>query len=168
VNGQVRTVDTIPTLLDLLGIEPPKIAELDGVSLMPFVKTGKAEGIIAYMEHLHEDRVFGCQQALCDGKYKFIRSLTTGSEELYDLKYDTNEYVNLLNSSAVPYGNVRKTTTLDDPITTDTLVEWRRTLNHYLLDYPAPTRTIRKPKKKLDDAGRKEVDDRLRALGYIQ
>ncbi len=168
VEGQVRTVDTIPTLLDLLGIEPPKIAELDGVSLMPFVKTGKAEGLIAYMEHLHEGRVFGCQQAICDGRYKFIRSLTTGSEELFDLKYDPNEYVNLLNSLAVPYGKVRKTTTLEDPLSADTLVKWRRTLNHYLLDYPSPTRTIRKPKKELDKAGRTEVDDRLRSLGYIQ
>lgn len=165
VKGPTRTVDTIPTLLDLLGIEPPKIAELDGVSLIPFLKTGKTEGIITYMEHLHEGRVFGCQQALFDGRYKFIRSLTTGSEELYDLKYDPNEYVNLLNSSAVPYGKVRKTTILEEPMTAEVLVEWKRILNHYLLNYPSPSRTIRKPKKELDDAGRREVDERLRSLG---
>lgn len=168
VKGQVRTVDTVPTLLELLGIEPPKIAELDGISLMPFVKTGKAEGLVAYIEHLHEGRVFGCQQALCDGRYKFIRSLVTGAEELYDLKYDPNEYVNLLNTSALPLRSIRETTVLEDYPTVEKLAEWRRELNKYLLQVPPPTRTIRKPKKELDEAGRREVDDRLRSLGYIR
>lgn len=168
VKGQVRTVDTIPTLLELLGIEPPKIAELDGVSLMPFVKTGKAEGLVAYMEHLHEGRVFGCQQALCDGRYKFIRSLVSGAEELYDLKYDPNEYVNLLATSALPLRNIRESTVLEDYPTAETLAEWRRELNKYLLEVPPPTRMIRRPKKELDEEGRRRVDQILRELGYIQ
>ena len=57
---------------------------------------------------------------------------------------------------------------LEDPISFETLVEWRRVLNHYLLDVPPPTRTIRKPKRALDEVGRREVDERLRDLGYIQ
>jgi arylsulfatase A-like enzyme len=164
----VRTVDTVPTILDLCGIEPPRIAELDGVSLLPSIKQGRAEGLVAYMEHLHEGRVFGCQQALCTGRYKYIRSLTTGSEELYDLRYDPHEYVNLLNSSAVPFGKIRESTVLEEPVSQEKLVEWRRTLNRYLLDVPPPTRTIRKAKKALDEEGIKEVERRLASLGYIQ
>ena len=134
ITGQVRTVDTVPTILDLCGIDPPEKVEFDGVSLLPFIKKGKAEGLIAYIEHLQEDRQFGCQQALCTGRYKFIRSLTTGAEELYDLKYDPEEYINLLNSSAVPYGMRRKATILEDPVTFETLVKWRKELNKYLLN----------------------------------
>lgn len=140
VKGQVRTVDIVPTILDLCGIEPPKKAKFDGVSLLPFIKTGKSEGLVAYIEHLQEDRQFGCQQALCTGRYKFIRSLTTGAEELYDLKYDPEEYINLLNSSAIPYGMRRKSTILEDPVTHETLVEWRKELNRYLLGVPKLSR----------------------------
>lgn len=168
VKGQIRTIDTVPTMLALCGIASPEMAELDGVSLVPFIEKGEAEGLIAYMEHLHEGRVLGCQQGLCTGRYKFIRSLTTGSEELYDLRYDPNEYVNLLNSSAVPYGKIRKSTILEDPISFEALVEWRKRLNRYLLDVPPPTRTIRKPKKALDEEGLKEIERRLASLGYIQ
>lgn len=167
VKGQVRTVDTIPTLLDLLGIEPFEMAELDGVSLLPSVKTGKAEGLIAYLEHLHEGRVFGCQQGFCDGRYKFIRSLVTGAEELYDLNWDPNEYLNLLCTPALPLRHIHESTILEEYPTVEKLAEWRRLLNKYLLEVPPPTRSVRKPKKELDEAGRREVDDRLRSLGYI-
>jgi arylsulfatase A-like enzyme len=55
VEGQVRTVDTVPTILDLCGIEPPRIAELDGVSLLPSIERGRAEGLVAYMEQVHKE-----------------------------------------------------------------------------------------------------------------
>lgn len=145
VKGQVRTIDFVPTILDLCSIEPPKEAELDGVSLLPFIKTGKAEGLVAYIEHMAEWRQYGCQQALCVGRYKFIRSLTTGAEELYDLEWDPEEKVNLLHSSIVPFGERRESTIpkLEETPSAGLLVEWRRILNTYMLDLPTRARHVK-------------------------
>ena len=44
IPGMVRTVDIVPTLVDLAGFESD--GAFDGISLLPFIDSGKAEGLI--------------------------------------------------------------------------------------------------------------------------
>ena len=41
IEGQVRSIDIMPTLLELLELPVP--AELDGTSLIPFIETGRQQ-----------------------------------------------------------------------------------------------------------------------------
>ena len=86
-NNPVCLVDLYPTLVDLCDIEAP--VNLDGESLLPILrdpekKTGR---IVATL--------FGPGNvSLRDERFRYIR-YADGSEELYDIKVDPNEWNNL-------------------------------------------------------------------------
>jgi choline-sulfatase len=93
VSDPVRSVDLMPTVLDLLGIAPPK--GISGVSLTPLmagtVRTLDLEG---YAEALYPLHHFGWSEARAwrAGRYKVIDA---PRPELYDLDRDPHETTNL-------------------------------------------------------------------------
>jgi len=89
----VRTVDVLPTLLDLLQIPPP--VSLAGASLVSRM-TGAARGPLrdAYIETMFPRDRFGWSElrAIRSGRFKAIAA---PRPELYDLEVDPSESVNI-------------------------------------------------------------------------
>lgn len=98
---QIRTVDVLPTILDLLQIPPSKTHKpLSGRSLMPiiggeesahrlaFTETGGIEGPNPSPDHPNI-------KAVRDGRWKLIYNSSTNGFELYDLESDPAELRNV-------------------------------------------------------------------------
>ncbi len=95
VRQQVRHVDLLPTVTDLLGVKAP--TPIDGISLMPLVRGSgrrdRTDGPISYAEsqfgHLH----FGWSpwRSVRDGAWKYIDG---PAPELYQLSRDPGERTN--------------------------------------------------------------------------
>jgi arylsulfatase A-like enzyme/Tfp pilus assembly protein PilF len=92
VADPVRSVDLMPTALDLLGVTPP--AGIPGASLAPLM-TGTPElGLDAYSEAMYPLHHYGWSdlRALRSGRYKVIDA---PRPELYDIDRDPAEQTNL-------------------------------------------------------------------------
>ncbi len=93
VSEPVRSVDVMPTALDLLGIAPP--ARISGVSLVP-VMTGATRDLQldAYSEAMYPLHHYGWSDlhALRSGRYKVIDA---PRPELYDVDRDPREQSNV-------------------------------------------------------------------------
>ena len=93
VGDPVRSVDLMPTALDLLGVAPP--AGISGVTLAPLLAGTQRElGLDAYSEALYPLHHYGWSElrALRSGRYKVIDA---PRPELYDLERDPHEATNL-------------------------------------------------------------------------
>jgi uncharacterized sulfatase len=98
----VSQVDVVPTVLEFMGLEPPRL--LEGSSLLPMFEapdTGIHDAVF-FEFHRYEidhDGFGGFQpiRACFDGRYKLVINLLT-SDELYDLDKDPYEMVNLIES----------------------------------------------------------------------
>ena len=89
----VRSVDIMPTMLDLLGV--PAVSGISGVSLVPLMTGAKTElGLDAYSEAMYPLHHYGWSDlhALRSGRYKVIDA---PRPELYDVDRDPNETTNL-------------------------------------------------------------------------
>jgi arylsulfatase A-like enzyme/tetratricopeptide (TPR) repeat protein len=89
----VRSVDVMPTVLDLLGA--PGATGISGVSLVPLLTGTKTElGLDAYSEAMYPLHHYGWSDlhALRSGRYKVIDA---PRPELYDIERDPNETTNL-------------------------------------------------------------------------
>jgi choline-sulfatase len=91
VPDQVRIVDVLPTVLDLIGVPAP--AGVQGASLRP-VLSGQRQELLAFSETWYPRFHYGWSelQAVRDGAYKFILAPT---RELYDVAKDPGELTNL-------------------------------------------------------------------------
>jgi arylsulfatase A-like enzyme len=98
---QVRTVDLLPTLLDLLAIVPSKKHKpLAGRSLLPVIAGEETDHRLAFtetggVEGPHPSPDAPNVKAVRDGRWKLIYSTSTNSFELYDLETDPDELRNL-------------------------------------------------------------------------
>lgn len=93
VSQSVRTVDIMPTVLDLLGISPP--APIEGVSLVPLLSGATRElPLDGYGEAMYPLHHYGWSEltTLRSDRYKLIDA---PRPELYDLERDPGEMVNL-------------------------------------------------------------------------
>jgi choline-sulfatase len=93
VADPVREVDVMPTILDLLGVEPPR--GISGVSLVPLMTGARRElGLEAYSETMYPLHHYGWSdlRALRSGRYKVIDA---PRPELYDIEKDPKETTNL-------------------------------------------------------------------------
>jgi len=93
VRQPVRTVDIMPTVLDLLGTKPP--VPIEGVSLVPLMSGAASElALDGYGEAMYPLHHYGWSEltTLRSDRYKLIDA---PRPELYDLERDPNELVNL-------------------------------------------------------------------------
>ena len=143
VKGMIGSVDLVPTLLDLVGVSS-KTFDFDGSSLLPAIEKGEARGREVYSEDLFESRGVGALQSIRMDDSKFIRNLTLGTEEFYNLRKDPQEKNNIINE-----------------IDKDKTIELRKKLNIFLKGSVSQGRQF---SKKV----REKIDKRLRALGYVR
>lgn len=103
INDQISTLDIMPTILDLVKISPNATVKIQmkGISLLPALN-GREVDRDVYSET--DYRLYTHKRAVVtkDG-WKFILTLAespnkTNIKELYNLNWDTNETINLINS----------------------------------------------------------------------
>jgi len=93
VSDTVRSVDVLPTVLELLGITHADT--LTGSSVVPLMTGAKKElGLAAYSEAVYPRYHFGWSdlRALTSGRYKYVAA---PRPELYDLQQDPTESKNI-------------------------------------------------------------------------
>ena len=146
IPGMIRSVDIIPTILDMLEISIDEY-DMDGTSLLPVIEKGKAEGRLAYSENLQEWETEdnALRQSLRSDDFHFIRNLHDGSEEWYDSATDPWEKKNIIDQVQVYY---RKQ-----------LLDLRSVMNDKILKGASSN-------KEWSEDERKQIQDRLRRLGY--
>jgi arylsulfatase A-like enzyme len=96
IDEQVRALDIMPTIFDLLGIRyGPKLEEqMKGVSLLPLMN-GEHTELVAFSET--DYRLYTHKRSIRTPQgWKFIYTMETGEKELYNLKEDPGELNNLL------------------------------------------------------------------------
>jgi choline-sulfatase len=93
VKGQVRTIDLLPTVMDLLGGETP--SQCQGVSLVPAFSGERVKTTYSYSESLIPKIDMGWAElrGIRTDKWKYIRA---PRPELYDLENDPNETNNVI------------------------------------------------------------------------
>ncbi len=102
INQQVRSVDLLPTILEILKIpQDPKFKSIDGFSLIPMMKGNYIERT-AFSQSgnpLHEELPPKQPNvsSIRTNKWKLIKNHHDQTEELYDLENDPNEENNLIN-----------------------------------------------------------------------
>ena len=107
VDELVASIDVLPTVLDLLGLDLP--AGVDGESvplrsvgegIAPRVRFGEATKPRSQAET--DSRWTNIRKARClrDGRYKFVWTPYLGTHELYDVAADPGETANLLEAPA--------------------------------------------------------------------
>jgi arylsulfatase A-like enzyme/tetratricopeptide (TPR) repeat protein len=93
VESQVRLIDVLPTILDILGIDPPPSAQ--GTTLLPcMLGRERLQDLPTYIESRHLNDLFGWSPFLGveTGAWKYIRA---PRPELYDLSRDPGELRNV-------------------------------------------------------------------------
>ena len=104
ISQQIRTIDFMPTILELLDIPLDKIySKLDGESLLPLIKGQKIAEKIAYSETgnpLKEKKPPKAPntKSVRTSKWKLIVNEYNNSRELYDLEKDPEENTNLIDT----------------------------------------------------------------------
>jgi len=94
VDQMALNVDIAPTILELAGLDAPE--QMQGRSLMPLLE-GKKPGWRTefFYEHMFEHKTIPRTEALRTQRYKYARYIDCDYEELYDLKNDPAETINL-------------------------------------------------------------------------
>jgi arylsulfatase A-like enzyme len=95
VGGLVQGVDVVPTILDLLGMEPVEVSQ--GRSLLSRIGTGDRgdSSEITYFETLHSTNAGERFRGVIAGEWKLIRSEDGSTVKLYHLPTDPEERVDL-------------------------------------------------------------------------
>ncbi len=93
IKEQARTIDLLPTLIDLLGGETP--GGCQGVSLVPVFSGGRVRTTYSYAESLLPKIDMGWTElrGMRTDKWKYIRAPRS---ELYDLESDPKEAINVI------------------------------------------------------------------------
>lgn len=94
--AMVLNIDLAPTLLAMAGLNAP--ASMQGQSLLPLVRGEKPEWRTEFFyEHLFRHPKIPCSEGVRDQRYKYVRYVDAKPpyEELYDLRTDPNEALNL-------------------------------------------------------------------------
>ena len=101
IQGQVRHIDFMPTILDYLGIKLDESYEkLDGKSLLPMIEGKKVDEEIVYIETgnplgANKPPKIPNTKAIRTSKWKLIFNEYNNTKELYDLENDPDENNNL-------------------------------------------------------------------------
>jgi len=102
---QVRTVDILPTILELLQLRPlKKYKAIKGESLLPIIRGQEDKDRIAFsetggVEGPHPSLEKANVKCVRDGKWKLIYNTFTNKTELYDIAGDPGETNNMAGSN---------------------------------------------------------------------
>ncbi|MEM8963734.1 MAG: sulfatase [Acidobacteriota bacterium] len=139
VDDLVETIDVMPTLLDLVGLPIPAIAE--GRSLLPLFRGGDRPPYRA----ISESPFFGTRRAIALGDRRLFWTVSTDEVELYAFRDDPLEQVDLAEQEPDTAARLR-----------NALVNWQKTIDEI--------GGFDEAGGALDPA----IIEQLRALGYIQ
>ncbi len=112
------TTDLLPTLCELAHIETP--ADKWGISVVPTLKGKKQENTHPYVAsewHSEYEVIVSPGRMIRSPRYKYTHYLEDNSEELYDLKKDRGEKVNLAKDPKYSKVLAQHRAMLDDYIT---------------------------------------------------
>jgi len=94
ISEQVRTVDLMPTLLELTGIGTDGLA-LQGRSLVPLLRGEKEPDRVAFSHARRVDEHQNPQFTVCDGPWRLIDEPKAGRKWLYNRAQDPRELVDV-------------------------------------------------------------------------
>jgi arylsulfatase A-like enzyme len=96
IKQQVGTISTLPTLMDVVGFKADEIlrSQMQGTTLLPYLQGKGAGGNDVYIETDYRNHSHKRALRSADG-WKYIQTLENGTEELYNLKTDPAEKINL-------------------------------------------------------------------------
>jgi len=141
IEKPVQLVDLMPTILDILQIETPKVVQ--GVSMMPLIDGKQTGPRFAYSESLSGTQTFGTAslRSIQDATYKYI---DTARPELYDIRTDKLEENNLFEQKK------------------DLAAKMKSALQNVMTRYSADVKETAEERKLSP-----EESEKLAALGYI-
>ena len=152
IEGQVRSVDIPPTVLDLVGLPKEKIIpQMDGESLVPSMKAGRGHGKRAYIEMLWSQYGMGARQAIREENFKYCRFNSSMQEEFYLLKFDPREQNNMFDRLEAHAPNW--------------LQDLREECNSHLRELPRSRGGVG---QQMPEEEKKAIESRLRQLGYTR
>jgi len=93
VDGQVESIDVMPSILDLVRADVPE--GLQGRSLIPLVEEGGRGRRYSFVEKYHASRNGPEMLSVQTEDWKLIRDGGTGTDELYHISRDPREEVDL-------------------------------------------------------------------------
>ncbi|MBS1859642.1 MAG: sulfatase [Acidobacteria bacterium] len=94
IDTPVCSVDVYPTFCDVAGVKP---GDVDGVSLLPLLRGGRLRPRPLFWHYPHYSNQGGEPgSAIREGDWKLIEFLSDGRRELFNLKDDIGEKVNLV------------------------------------------------------------------------
>lgn len=96
IDAQVATIDIAPTVLELSGIRPDNAytSQIRGKSLIPLIMDQPFEQKDIFLETDYRNYTHKRGIRTSDG-WKYIETMETGKEELYNLRTDPSEETNL-------------------------------------------------------------------------
>jgi arylsulfatase A-like enzyme len=97
-NRPAELLDLYPTLVDLCGLPPTE--KVEGHSLTPLLRDANADRLLPAITTHNQNN-----HAVRTERWRYIR-YADGSEELYDVKADPNEWTNLANDAK--YGETKR------------------------------------------------------------
>jgi arylsulfatase len=104
VRGPVQEIDLLPTVLDLVGIEP--FQPIEGTSLMPLIHSSQpVSGRIAYSALPPDSTDESLMQTL---DWTFIWNRTDGTELLFDMRNDPGQTNNIAEANSMVVGQMRE------------------------------------------------------------
>ncbi len=148
IDGQIRSCDFVPTILDILDFPKDKIRDpFDGESIVPCLENLRGHGKRAYSETVWSAYGMGARQSLREENWKYIRYSSRMYEEFFDLKKDPLEQNNMIDRMKMHAPRW--------------LQEMREQVNdaYRELDYGVKRR-------EMADDEKKAIAERLRRLGY--
>ena len=97
IEQPVELLSIWPTLAELAGL--PIKEDLDGLSLVPLMKDPDIQWDFPVITAHLDESGNGGWQSIRTARYRYIKYLKTGAEELYDHSNDPNEWTNLIDRS---------------------------------------------------------------------
>lgn len=112
-NTPVMSIDLMPTLIDMAGLNTDKkvIAGMDGVSVRRLLTSGKGKinrhSLYWHYPHYHSEGATP-YSAVRHDDWKLIHTIETDTYELFNLKTDISESINLIDKETVIAAKLKK------------------------------------------------------------